>query len=501
MAKGLLLLLLLFGTTAYCQIGQPQTPQYQSFQPVPVGQSYNPQQQPTAYRPSNDNNPYAPKTTTSADVERMANRNNPYYRAQGDNRTIQQMYQDWLKGQMQNDPAFNPQVRNPNSKSFRKTQNEELLDMFGSITPTQLSEDYTSKEFALKAKSYTDALHSLKGMLSRKQKLSVAEAYFTMENAYGESYLSKKEFYDILNQSCNFISLWMAQNGLDRKDNLAVHFAIQKFISESLYITVSKQEKDKPQELQTVMHDPYFYDFNNYTGDNDHRDFYVTKCMATGMGQCNSMTTLYLCIAEGMGVKSYLSRAPQHALVKYADGKGNMRNYEATSNWNITDKWYLDNLFVSRKAQQAGIFLTPYDDKQKVASCILDLAFGYQRKFGAGDGKFIMDCINAAKQYFPKNNNIDLYITYSNLYGNQLGKVMKANKLYRVEDAAKVPAAKALYEKWKANEAIIEGLGYNNDPPGLYEEMMKHYEFRGKEQQKLHLDGKMKHSLFTAVNK
>jgi hypothetical protein len=485
MAKGLLLLFLLIGNVAFCQMGQPQTPQYQNTQPT--------------YYPDQRGN--VQMGATANDIINQQNRRVPFYGGGTDVRANQQMTQAAIFEQMRNDPAYNPQLRNPNSRHFRLTPNEELLNMFGSIAPAQLSENYSSKDFESKTVAFKDALNSLKGMLAGKHKLSVAEAYFTMENAYGESYLTKQEFLTQLNQSCDFIKVWMAQNGLDNNDNVAKHYAIQKFISERLYITVTKQEKDKEQELQTVIHDPFFYDFNNYTGEKDHRDFYVTKCIATGMGQCNSLTTLYLCIAEGLGAKTYLAFAPQHALVKFRDNKGDFRNYEATSNWNITDKWYLDNLFVSRTAQKAGVFLAPYDDKQQVANCILDLAFGYQRRFGAADGKFIEECIKAAKPYFPKNNNANLYITYSNMYGNQLGKVMKENKILRVEDAVKNPKAKVLYDKWRANENIVEALGYNNDPPGLYEEMMKHYEFRGREQQKLHLDGKKKHDLFTAVKK
>lgn len=481
----LFMLFILNSMIAFCQIQAPQQPSFQTF-----GTS-----QATPY------NGQVQMGATADDIIRQVNRNNPYYGYGNDQQSNQRATEAWIKAQMNNDPAYNPQLRNPNNKHFRMTPNDELRNMFSSIGTSQLSEDNNSKEFAAKTKSYTDALSLLKNMLAGKRRLSLSEAYFTMENAYGESYLTKQEFYAVLNHSCDFIKAWMAQNGLDINSNIAKHYAMQKFISERLSVTIPKQTGDKQQEFQTITHDPFYYDFNNYSGEKDHTDFYVTKCLATGMGQCNSMSIMYLCIAEGMGAKAYLAHAPQHALIKYPDDKGNMRNYEVTSNWDITDKWYLDNLFVSRKAQEMGIFLTPYSDKQMVADCILDLAFGYQRKFGAADGKFIMDCINAAKSYFPKNNNAALYLTYSNLYGNQLGRVMKANNILRIEDAVKNPKAKALYEKWKENEAVIEALGYNNDPPGLYEEMMKHYEFRGKEQKDLHLDGKQKHSLFSTVNK
>lgn len=219
------------------------------------------------------------------------------------------------------------------------------------------------------------------------------------------------------------------------------------------------------------------------------------------MGQCNSMPAVYLCLAEGLGATAYLSHAPQHALVKYPDNNGKVRNYEPTSNWDISDQWYLDDMFISRKAQQSGVYLSPMDSKQIVADCALQMAFGYHRKFGVADEKFEMDCINTAKPYFPKNNNISLYFTYSNIYGYELGKEMRKHGINRLADMGKSPEAMKLYEKWKANEDIIDALGYDDSPPGLYEEMMKYHEFRGKVQEGYHINGKEKRSLFSKTIK
>lgn len=491
----------------FCQI---QTPQLPTFQPVTMPQS--------ATMPRYDNYPSIPIPppngqvklgATAQDIINQANARNPYYRAPGDNRTIQQINNDRIMRELQNDPAYNPRLRNGISNNYPINKQQELISMLRDVyareakteAETGKTGNYTSSEFAAKTKAYTEALQTLKDMLSGKRKISVAQAYFTIENAYGESYLSQQEFNAILKQSADFIKTWMLQNGLDVKDNAAKHYAIQKFMSERLTVIITRKDGDQEPEIESVTHDPFFYDFIDNGGEKDHRNFFLTKCLATGMGQCNSMPAVYLVLAEALGAMAYLSLAPQHALVKYPDNKGNMRNYEPTSNWDISDQWYLDNMFISRRAQENGIYLAPMNSKQIVADCALLLAFGYHKKFGAADGKFEMDCINIAKPYFPDNNNIALYFTYSNLYGYQLGQVMRKNGITHLTDMGKSPEAVELYKKWKANEDIIEGLGYNDNPPGLYKEMMKYHEFRGKVQEGYHISGKEKRSLFSKTTK
>ena len=478
--------------SGHAQVWQPPTPQ--QVQPVygPPNESPYPRQYQQPGIPVR-------MGATANDIQRQQYDRVPFSGGVVNPRDNQKANHDYILRELRKSAAYNPQLRNPNDKQFQISANEELQNIFGSITPAQLAEDYNSKEFAEKTKPFNDALRSLKSMLAGKQKLSVSEAYFTMENAFGESYLTRQEFRANLDKSADFMKAWMAEHNLSQSDNEAIHYTVQKFMSEPLHASSMKTDKDGKKAIGTVFHDPFCYDFSNYSGENDNRDFYVTKCLATGMGQCNSMSVLYLCLAEAMKGKAYLAFAPIHALVKYPDNKGNLRNYEATSNWDITDKWYLDNMFISKRAQQTGVYLTPYNAKQIVANCILDLALGYQRRVGAADGKFIQECINSAKPYFPKNNNVQVYFAYSNMYGNQLGRIMKSRGISRVENAMAIPEAKALYEKWRKNEAIIEDLGYNNMPAGLYEEMMKHYEFRGREQHQLKLDGRRKHDLFRQV--
>lgn len=442
---------------------------------------------------------------TAQDIMNEVNSSNPYNRTPGDNRTIQQMNNNRIMQELQKDPAYNQSLRNGVSNNYPINKQQELFNLLQDIVNRdnqratingKLYEDYNSQEFAIKTRSYTETLKMLQNMLSGKEKLSLADSYFAMENAHGEAYLTKVEFKSIINQSADFIKQWMQQNKLSIHDNASINYAVQQFMGEELTITKTATPKDGILALNTVTHKPFQYDFNDYTGDKDHRNFFVTKCLATGTGQCNSLPAVYLCLVEALGGTAYLALAPQHSLIKYPDKNGNIRNYEPTSHWDITNEWYWDNMFVSKQAAQNRVYLDPWNKKQIVADIALQLSFGYFRKYGGADGKFLNECVNTAKLYFPKNNNLILYFTLSNLYGNDLLQVMRKEGIQRIPDIHKSAEAQKLFERWQANEAIIEKLGYQDQPKDMYAEMMKYHEFRGRIQQSRNFDGKQKRSLF-----
>lgn len=446
---------------------------------------------------------------TAEDIMRQSSRSNPYYGYDNDPISNQRANEARIRAQMANDPAYNPALRNGVGSNVPINKQEELFDLLQDIVNLDnrrmadrgtVQEDYKAPAFAAKIKSYTDALNGLQGMLSGKQKLSLAQAYYAMEAAYGESYLTPQEFDGIMRESAEFIKEWMRQNGLNLKDNADINHAVQQFMAKELSIVVPRQDKDNGPTFSTTTHQPFFYDYIDYQGDKDHRNFFLTKCLATGSGQCNSMPAVYLVLVEALGGTAYLSVAPNHSFIKYPDKSGKLRNYEPTSHWNISDQWYQEHMFISQQAVKSGIYLSPYNKKQIIADIALQLAFGYFRKFGAADGEFIKQCIDMAKAQFPKDNNILVYFTYSNLYGYELAQIMRRENLTRLSDIPKSPAAQAAYRKWLDNEKRIAKLGYQDVPGNMYAEMMKEHEFKGNIQQQRHIDGKQKRNLFTRSN-
>lgn len=386
-----------------------------------------------------------------------------------------------------------------NSQSTQSKSMKECLDLINEVSSEGNSrgerfEYYKSPEFATKTKSYWDALNSLKAMQSGQKPISLRNAYFQLESAYGNTYLTYKEYNEALNSSVNFIKKWMVENKLNPKDNEALNYAIQKFMKDTLVISNSNPDSQNPNSK--TFHFPFRYDYIDFQGEKDFRNYFITKCVATGYGQCNSLPGNYLCFAEGLGAKAYLSLAPQHSFIKYPDDNGNIHNYEPTSNWNISDKWYQDNMFIGTKAKNKGIYLDTMNRRQIIADCMVDLAFGYMTKYGVADTKFVNDCIQSAMKEFPKNNNIRICFTYSKMLAGMLDRELYKCGIKDLKDIEKCPSAQQLYLELKKNEELISQLGYQEIPEKMYLEMMQLHTDRGTTQIENNINTKQKRNLF-----
>ncbi len=492
---------ILFSIDIFAQNKNTSKPQFDSFEPLKTGHYFTtvPSNQSISYQTPQQN---IPMGATAQDIINQTNsrEQGPVYRPGMTQQEIQHANMQYIQQQMANDPAYqHPNKSNNFSQNLNRNQQQQVADILNEVHSTENTRRfnmsyYKSSEFTAKTKPYSDALQNLKDQMEGKRKLSVSDAYFVMENAYGNSFLSKKEYDQIIKQSVDFIKQWLVQNGYSLKDNDALHLGIQKFLSDTLTITMNNP--DNPNIPKKTIHLPFFYDYEDFKGEKDFRNYFLTKCLATGSGQCNSMPAVYSSIADGLGAKSYLTFAPHHSFIKYPDNNGTIHSYEPTSNWKIGDKWYQDNMFISPKAKANGIYLDTLNKKQIVANCMIDLAFGYLQKHGAADGEFVKECIASAMQHFPKQNNIHAYFVYSSLLARQLDRVLYENKITDLKDISKVPEAQELYNALLKNEEIITKLGYQDQPDPLYDELMKQHEFKGKVQQEKNISGKQKRDLF-----
>ena len=441
---------------------------------------------------------------TADDIIRQANRSNPYYGAGSDPASIQRANEAWIHAQMDKDPAYNPSLRNGVRSQAPLSKQDEinlLLREAGisenpATSVQRLTSDYyKSQDFKKATSAYENALQHLKNMLSGKEKLSIAQAYFAVENAYGNSYLTQKEFNDIISKSTLFSRSWIKQEGMNLQNNDDVQLAIQKFMSERLVVYKYATKGDGKMIIGRTEHKPFFYDYADYQGEKDFKNYFLSKCLATGGGQCSSMPAVYLSLAEALGVTAYLTLAPQHSFVKYKDNNGNVVNYEPTSNWKMSDNWYRDNMFITTTAKRNRIYLDTFNRKQIVADCMLSLAIGYMKKFGAADASFVSECLTEAERQFPHENLQCLFVR-SSLLARMLNATLYNSRISSFNDLGKSKQATDLYRALQQNEEKITTLGYKPEPVELYNELLKQHEFKGTIQDSLHIDGKKKRSLF-----
>ena len=401
--------------------------------------------------------------------------------------------------QKQYEQIYNPQAFKQELSQYEKLSMELLNDAYDSESDKRVNFSYYSTpEFKAKTQSFDDAFNTINQGLSGKKSISIREAYFQMENAFGNTYLSHDEYNKTIQQNADFIKKWLTQNGYDIKNNEALNIGIQRFMKDTLSIKIINPDSKTPE--QTRKHMPYRYDYVDFKAEKDHRNYYITKCLATGYGQCNSLPGVYLVLAEALGAKAYLTIAPQHSFVKYLDNKGAVHNYEPTSNYKIDDKWYQDYFHISTTAIQNGIYLDTLNKKQIIANCLQDLGFAYLTKYGIANAEFINKCVNRSMDFFPKNNNIQALFLKSETLSHMLERIMHDNKINNINNIDNIPQAKEIYTALLENEKLIRQLGYQQMPEQEYLEIMNLHENRAVEQEQNNITGKQKRNLFIQAN-
>jgi regulator of sirC expression with transglutaminase-like and TPR domain len=113
---------------------------------------------------------------------------------------------------------------------------------------------------------------------------------------------------------------------------------------------------------------PVSYDLNDPYG-HVIRTKLLARYLASHRGNCVSMPTLFLILADRMGLRVTLSVAPNHEFLKYIDAAtGKVYNIEATSGgYPATDDWYRSQMPMSDKSVANGIYLKTLSRKQTVA--------------------------------------------------------------------------------------------------------------------------------------
>jgi len=352
---------------------------------------------------------------------------------------------------------------------------------------------FDTDKFKAETKNYWKAKSLLNDMLTGKIPLSLKDAFYILESAYGETHLSYDEYSSTLIKSADFIKQWMNENGLNTSNNTALHLGIQTFMRDTL--TITKLARERTQKVKTT-HLPFYYDYVDFRAEEDFRNYFVTKTLATGSGQCNSLPMTYLLLAEELGVKAYLSYAPLHSFIKFPDDKGNIHNYEVTSHYEISDQWYAQHLAITAAAKRSKIYLDTLNKKQIVAGAMMDLAFGYLRKHGPAGGKFIDECVKDAIHYFPNGNaNVQGWLLRSTLTVARLQRILDYEGIHDLNDIHKSPEATQAYNQWQAIEQKLSALGYQELPTSMYTQLMQQQDSKGEQQKKM-IDTKTKRSLF-----
>lgn len=379
--------------------------------------------------------------------------------------------------------------------SAREQQLAELKNILNEVkninTGMQKMGYYEQPAFKTDYIKYQTTLANFKQILSNgAQNISLADAIYQSEAAFGKLHLTFKEYKRNIALSAAFIKQWMRENNLPLNNAEAIHLAIQTFMGETMHITDTNLLGFG---AVPHTHKPFMYDYIDYRGEKDLRNYFLTKTLATGTGQCNTLPRVYLVLAEALHVEAYLTFAPQHSFIKYKNNKGIIQNYEPTIHWHMTDQDYMEEMPIMSAATQNAIYLDTLNKQQIIASLVIDLAYNFMREHWLADGTFINECINLGMLYF---NNSEGLLLKNMLLASQLERTLAREKITNLNDIENNPKALKVFNAYKESEANMEALGIQDYPESKYQAMLAKHDKRGKLQAAKHIDTKSKRSLF-----
>lgn len=390
--------------------------------------------------------------------------------------------QRWLKGKAP-------------EQTQKEQQMAELKNLLNEVKTINTSMNkasyYEQAAFKTDFKKYQSTLTYFKQLLANDPPhISLADAIYQSESAFGKLHLTYKEYKRNIALSAAFIKQWMLENNLSINNPEAIHLGIQTFMGETMTIKDTNLVGFGP---VPHSHKPFMYDYIDYRGEKDLRNYFLTKTLATGTGQCNTLPRVYLVLAEALHVEVYLTFAPQHSFIKYKNNKGIIQNYEPTIHWHMTDQDYMEEMPMMSEATQNRLYLDTLNKKQIIAALVVDLAYNFMREHWLADGQFINECVNLSMNYF---NNSEGLLLKNMLLASRLERTLAAERITNLNDIENYPKALQAFNAFKESEATIEALGIQNYPESKYQAMLAKHDRRGKLQAAKGINTKSKRSLF-----
>jgi len=312
---------------------------------------------------------------------------------------------------------------------------------------------------------YNKAFAEMKEMLEQPEKLSFKRAVFLTENAYLKDSLDYPTFCKQVSVLAKIAKQLSIENKLiyDFEDKSKVEIYAGTF---HLITQGFKYQKD----TSVYQYQPFVYDFTDFDGKNDWTQMFVTKLLQTHSGNCHSLPFLYKILVEENNEKANLALAPNHIYIKHQIKKGGWYNTELTSGIFPIDAWLMASGYIKLEAVQNGVYMKALSDKESIATCLTDLAQGYQKRFGTRNGEFILQCCELVLQNFP--NYINALLLKAETEKFIIDATMQKNNTQDTKLLFSNPKVKALFDDMNKTYATIHKLGYRKMPDKMYAEWL-----------------------------
>lgn len=336
----------------------------------------------------------------------------------------------------------------------------ELKQIYADLKTDRINYTLPSYGNIESTKYYRNSFDQLNEL--NENNFSVKKAAFIIENAFYEEKQDYAEFEKTIKQTGDFLREKMTELKFDQTSNIAKNYMLFKFFSDTLEI----KSKD-------LKHLPFRYDFDDYMGIEDWSNMFVSKLLATGKGQCNSLPRLYLILAEEIGAEAFLSLSPNHSYIKFRDEDNNWYNVELTNGMFTTDSSILQSGFIKSEALQNGIYMQKMTEKQLLSQLLSDFAQGYARKFGYD--AFVNEVIDKALELYPNSISANMmksnYLTIQFEYVAQQVGINPRNR-QELQNIRHYPKIVQMLNQVNSQYDQVDDLGFEFMSPNDYQKWL-----------------------------
>lgn len=248
----------------------------------------------------------------------------------------------------------------------------------------QESATYDTIPYMIKDKFFLEGFNELRMMLKGEKSYSLKRAEFIVEWAYSSGKMSYSKFCHDIDSVAYILKRFIEINNI-KQYKTAPNYALFEYFTKPNLMNGNKA---------------FGYDFDDFTGQKDFRNFFITKVMATHTGQCVSLPVYYKILCDEIGGKSSLAFAPRHMYVKHIGEDGKWVNIELTNGHFARDEWIIQTNNISTEAIRNGIFLTALTDQENIAFMITQLGKAYRQKYNSWDS-FPLRCAEEVLKILP----------------------------------------------------------------------------------------------------
>jgi len=312
------------------------------------------------------------------------------------------------------------------------------------------------------AKHYENAYDSISNWINNYKPKAFKNAVFLIENAAYQNDIPIQAFESDIQQLVSIIK------AVKEKDHLI--YSKQDSTSIQTYAAIFKTMTDTTliySEDKVLVNEPFTYDFNDVFGQENWANMFVTKLLATKKGNCHSLPYLYKILAEELGETAHLALAPNHIYIKHYSKKTGWYNTELTSASFPIDAWLTASGYIHLDTIRNGVYMDTLSQKESLDLTLIDLAKGYERKFGVLDGKFILKSVNKALEVDPNFINALLLKaeTQKKLFENEMLLKSIDNPNDLIEQSEEY---RNLFLEMQNIYVKIHQLGYRQMPEEMY---------------------------------